>query len=608
MSFLSISNFTLASTLPDDPCQKAFIGPIKPEGHKDSEVKSTHGQNRASYSGAGSYLRRPPVDVMIGKMFEKGQSVPPAQWFYLMVQERNHESCDCKPALSQRLLWGTLNKFNTLISSLFGSGASTKTWFKKQLGAQLSRAKGDFDAISDIINNQRNSMLEKFQSSIDADIKYAKISSEIFYLLESAKRSGVESEVYKLIYDHSNLIKKVIYLQNKKIQVEHSGRPVADIEKNEGEYRDISINLSKTIVQLKAIEQKLNSLSKRKIIFGAKHAVDELELLRKWSTRERYRKESQIFLAELYVQLTRLQVLENMLEGDLNGIAGPVDHNYLDRLQDTLQTHQVYLDHPEIFGSSFKKNSQNGVLFSELSDTERYSTAKYLAHKWISIWYQRVEEIDVRIQFSFAVTNVSYELLRFAMRNNLAGTKQTLHKSAKHVWKSLINTPKKIIGIKNSSHHPRPEASYSELQKLEIKSAVEEFNRLFNFVRLPEEHPMNREELRDSFATLEHYFETVDKYNESIHPEIITLLSSAKAVDLHNWIIRSSIDQQSNNPYSLIVASKILQRQLESLARYERLGVDLIENIGVWSAGFATIYSGALDPIFRYMSQYFYGP
>ena len=592
-------------------------------GHNCPNVFSGTKEKISQYRGAGAYFQIPPVYVQISKTHQEGKTVSPADLFHLLVQERNYESCNCKPKLHRQIFWGTLNRTRKVLSGLFGNEVSTSTWFKKRLGAELSRTKGDFDAIADIIRKERNRMIDGLESSIRADTRVAQINNEIFHLLESAWASGNESATMKLVKTHYDLTVKVLQLESEKIQIEHSGKPISEVERNAGGYREISVKLTHAIRGLRKIETAIGKISNRKVNFMTGHGPYEEELLRKWSTREKFQKDSQIALANLYVQLTRLQVLENMLEGDLSGIEGPVNQNYLGQLNKALEDHKVYLQHPEVFGDLYK-NSPYGVkgLSDEKLPLERYNTTRDIANRWVSLWYRRIEEIEVRIQFNFAVANVSYEIFRFVMRNNLAGTKQTISEVGDKSWQLLKKIPQKIAELRNKKQLPRPEIDYSATQLAEVSDANSAFETLFELARQSDDDPKSltqgqttRNKIRDTLAVLEYYFENIEKYGEPIHPDIDKILSSAKAIDLHNWIISNANRNETGGPpYSLVVASKILQKQLESLTRYESLGADLIENLGAWSVGLTSAYYGVMPAVsssatqvFKYTSHYFNG-
>ncbi len=560
------------------------------------------------YHGAGSYIQIPPVHIQVKEMYKKGQSVKPADLFQLLVQERNYELCNCDPGLTRRLIWGSLNEARGLVSRLFGTGVSATTWYKKRLGAQLSRAKGDFDGAADLISQERNSMISKLNGSIWSDTRFAQINNEIFYLLESARASEMDSAAVKLVNSHYDLMVDIIELQNAKIQIEHSGKPISKAEKTPGTYGDISLRLTGKIYDLQRIESEIKLLLNRKQDLETEQGRYESELLRKWQVREKFRKESQVALADLYVQLTRLKVLESMLEGDLSGIEGPVSQNYLAELNKTLRDHRVYLSHPKVLGSYFKSKHNVKGMEPHKPPLEQYNTARDIANKWVSIWYRRVEEIDVRIQFNFAVANVSYELLRFAMRNNLSGTKKTIHEAGGSLWRALQKVPQKAYEFRHKKKAPRLEVEYSKVQLEEINTAKSAFEELFEYVRMTkggnDQELLARNEVRDSLASLEYYFETAEKHGEPIHPDIIKILSSAKAIDLHNWMIHNAHNSKTGGaPYSLVVANKILRKQLESLSRYDSLSADLLENLAVWSGGAASLYYIVM-PALSTASQY----
>src|SRR5690606_11575302 len=104
-------------------------------------------------------------------------------------------------------------------------------------------------------------------------------------------------------------------VQARKIGIRHKGHALVDAE-----LAELSLEFTENIKAVNRSKKRLQKLLKAVRKPTTRQQKLEEELLRRWLAREHRDHDSQLKLAELFVQLTRVNMLDQMLVGHFNNV------------------------------------------------------------------------------------------------------------------------------------------------------------------------------------------------------------------------------------------------------------------------------------------------
>ena len=234
--FLFITPLTTPLLAKDDgECQKA-LGEVKPSLQDTVTNEDRHVATLFDVLGQAEAGDKP---------FSLSEA------FRLMIYERNHEECFCKPSMTASSLVGAMDGMNQVIRGLSFGALDRHTQFKRRLGNELAKTGYDPDLVAAMIKRERSRYLRALLQSLSADVDYAKRNIEIHRLLRTVRSSDGA--------DTSDLVAKFRELEEVSIRLAKVRQTKVEIELDTKDER-LSGEYLALINELNQLEQNQDRL------------------------------------------------------------------------------------------------------------------------------------------------------------------------------------------------------------------------------------------------------------------------------------------------------------------------------------------------------------